>query len=181
MRTLQQLRLEFITYKIGPYEWLGDSPSRLDFYTEVAKGCDRILELGVYSGLSTTAFMLSQPKSLLSIDITDQFLSIKDELVENAKINGIDYNFVMTDDLTYEPFEHDMLFVDTTHTYEQTMAELNRFGPHARKKIVLHDMRSAFGVYNAVFQWLWENPQFHLVHHDARGDGVAVLERYTGS
>ena len=43
MRTLQQLRLEFLQYKIEPIGWLGDSPSRFDFYTETAIGCDTIL------------------------------------------------------------------------------------------------------------------------------------------
>ncbi|WP_155675218.1 hypothetical protein, partial [Burkholderia territorii] len=85
MRTVQQLRMEFLQYKIEPIGWLGDSPSRFDFYTRTAAGCDSILELGVFTGLTTTAFMLAQPKRLVSVDITDQYFHIQDELKHAAK------------------------------------------------------------------------------------------------
>ncbi|RDT01693.1 class I SAM-dependent methyltransferase [Burkholderia contaminans] len=138
MRTLQQLRLEFLQYKIEPIGWLGDSPSRFDFYTETAIGCDTILELGVFTGLTTTAFMLAQPKRLVSVDISDEHFRIRHELEQAAKELSVDFEFRIADDLAMEPLASDLLFIDTTHTYEQTLAELNRFGPLARKKIVPH-------------------------------------------
>ncbi|MEI7494563.1 MAG: hypothetical protein WCJ92_08240 [Alphaproteobacteria bacterium] len=49
-------------YPILPIDWLGDSPSRLDQYINLAIDCDEILELGVYSGLTTVAFLLALPK-----------------------------------------------------------------------------------------------------------------------
>ncbi|RQT39543.1 class I SAM-dependent methyltransferase [Burkholderia contaminans] len=179
MRTLQQLRLEFLQYRIEPVGWLGDSPSRFDFYTETAIGCDTILELGVFTGLTTTAFMLAQPKRLVSVDISDEHFRIRHELEQAAKDLSVDFEFRIADDLAMEPLASDLLFIDTTHTYEQTLAELNRFGPLARKKIVLHDMTTA-GVYQAVFQWLWDNKQFHITYHDSRGCGAVVCERHVG-
>lgn len=177
MRSLQQLRSEFLTYSIHPTGWLGDSPSRFDFYTEMARGCDEILELGVFTGLSTTAFLLAKPKRLVAVDITGDYFAIRPELERSARALGVDFEFRIADDLTMEPVASDLLFIDTTHTYDQTMAELDRYGPLARKRIVLHDMNSA-GVFQAVFQWLWNNKAFHVVHHDSRGCGAVVIDRY---
>ena len=97
------------------------------------------------------------PKSLrVSVDISDEHFRIRHELEQAARDLSVDFEFRIADDLAMEPLASDLLFIDTTHTYEQTLAELNRFGPLARKKIVLHDMTTA-GVYQAVFQWLWDN------------------------
>ncbi len=180
MRHLQRLRLDFMAYQIEPTGWLGDSPSRFDFYTNIARDCDHILELGVFTGLTTTAFMLAQPKSLISVDTTDQYFHIQDDLKAAAVAAGIAFEFRMLDDLTMPPVPCDLLFIDTTHTYDQTLSELNRFGQFARKKIVLHDMNVA-GVYQAVFQWLWDNKNFHITYHDSMGCGAVVLERYFGA
>jgi hypothetical protein len=62
MNNIQDLRHLFMLGRILPLDWLGDSPSRFDMYTKFAEGCESILELGVYSGLTTTAFLLSIPK-----------------------------------------------------------------------------------------------------------------------
>jgi hypothetical protein len=180
MRSLQELRAAFLEYQIEPTGWLGDSPSRFDFYTEVARGCDTILELGVFTGLTTTAFLLAGPRRLVSVDITDQYFHIREDIECAAKLIDVEFDFRVADDLVMEPFPCDLLFIDTTHTFEQTMAELNRFGPHTKRKIVLHDAVMA-GVFQAVFQWLWENKNFHVVHHDSRGSGAIVLERYFGA
>lgn len=180
MRNLQQIRIDFQRYLIHPIDWLGDSPSRFDLYTELSQGCESILELGVYSGLSTVAFLLSNPKKIRSIDITSEYFKIFNEVDYNAKILNIDYQFIVMDDLNYISDGHDLLFIDTSHSYEHTLAELNRFGQNTRKKIILHDVSSFFGVYQSVFQWLWENKNFHITLHDTRGDGVIVLERLFG-
>lgn len=181
MDTLQSLRLQFIQYQVHPTEWLGDSPSRFDAYTAYAKGCDSILELGVYSGLTTTAFLLANPKKIVSIDITDEYFKNKYLLEQLASSLNIQYEFYVTNDLEFTSNGHDLLFIDTSHTYEQTLAELNKFGQLTQKRIVLHDVSSFFGVYRAVFEWLWENKNFHVVEHDTRGDGVVVLDRLFGS
>jgi hypothetical protein len=180
MRSLQELRAEFLEYRIEPTGWLGDSPSRFDFYTETARGCETILELGVFTGLTTTALMLASPKRLVSVDISDAYFHIRSEVEAAAKTLGVDFEFRMADDLVMDAFPCDLLFIDTTHTYEQTLAELNRFGPLTRRKIILHDTAMA-SVFQAVFQWLWENKTFHIVHHDSRGSGAMVLERYFGA
>lgn len=180
MKNLQELRTEFIGYRITPTEWLGDSPSRFDQYTNLAKDCDEILELGVYSGLTSVAFLLALPKKLISIDITDTYFNVKDEVSNAANKLHIDYKFLIMNDLEYESHGQDLLFIDTSHTYEHTLLELKHFGQLTRKKIILHDVSSFIGVYRAVFEWLWANKNFYISFHDTRGDGLIVLDRHVG-
>lgn len=180
MSNIQDLRQRFMLGRIPPLDWLGDSPSRFDMYTKFSEGCESILELGVYSGLTTTAFLLSIPKKIISIDITDQYFSNKNLLKDIAKNMGVDYTFLLMNDLEFESAGQDLLFIDTTHTFEQTLAELNKFGQLTRKRIILHDVSSHMGVYRAVFQWLWNNKNFYIKYHDSRGDGLIVLDRMVG-
>jgi len=174
---LIQLRQDFINRLIKPIEWLGDAPERFDDYTRYAEGCESILELGVYSGLSTAAFLSARPKKLTSLDVTFKNLSVRKELDEIAKRQGTDLKFLEINDLEYVSEGHDLLFIDTTHAYKHTLLELERFGQLTRKRIVLHDVASHMGVYKAVFEWLWENKNFYISEHDSRGDGVCVLQR----
>lgn len=181
MRNLQELRKQFTTYKILPIDWLGDSPTRFDDYTRYAQNCESILELGVYTGLATTAFLLAQPKKLTSIDLTSQFMTVLDELKITATKQGTLFELIVMNDLEFMSESHDLLFIDTTHTYEQTTQELEIFGQKTNKRIVLHDIASHIGVYQAVFEWLWKNKNFYISEHDNRGDGVIVLQRYVGA
>lgn len=178
--SIQELRRKFVNREIGPFDWLGDSPMRFDDYTRYAAGCKRILELGVYTGLSTAAWLMAEPESLVSIDITDEYFSLRPSIEKIARDMGIDYQFLKMNDLDYKSTGHDLLFIDTTHTFEQTIQELNNFGQFTSKRIVMHDMASHPGVYQAVFQWLWENKNFRIIEHDSRGNGVVVMERYKG-
>jgi hypothetical protein len=180
-RNLQQLRKEFTTFKIKPTEWLGDSPTRFDDYTRYATGCETILELGVYTGLATCAFLLAQPKKITSIDITSEYLKILEDLNFAADKQNTHFQFFEMNDLEFANDGQDLLFIDTTHTYEQTKEELKKFGHITKKRIVLHDIASHFGVYRAVVEWLWENKDFFISEHDNRGDGIIVLQKYSGT
>lgn len=177
---IQQLRKKFMGREITPLDWLGDSPTRFDDYTRYAKDCKKILELGVYTGLSTAAWLMAKPDSIISIDITDEYFYLRPCIEKIARDLGVAYEFIKMNDLDYKPDAHDFLFIDTTHTFEQTIQELNVFGQFTSKRIVLHDVASHLGVYHAVLKWLWENKNFRIVEHDNRGDGVIVLERYFG-
>ena len=177
-KSLQDIRMDFISSKIRPLEWLGDNASRIDDYTRLAKDCDVILELGVYTGLTTTAFLLAKPKRLISIDNNSVHFSLLHELNRLAALQETDFTFLNINDLDYESDGQDLLLIDTTHYYDQTLKELEKFGPRTRKRIVLHDCASHEGVFQAVAEWLWHHKLFHIAEHDNRGDGICVLERY---
>jgi hypothetical protein len=91
MRTLEDLRADYVDLKIVPTNWLGDSPTRFDTYKRYASSVDSIIEFGVYTGLSTCAWLSGRPKRLRSYDITDRYLSVLDELAHNAEQNGTDF------------------------------------------------------------------------------------------
>lgn len=98
-----------------------------------------ILELGVRSGFSTSAFLAAAEKAqghLWSIDVNDPE-------VQAHWLDSVLWTFIKGDDVAV-PFVApgiDVLFVDTIHTYAHTLAELNRFVPMVKPggTVLLHD------------------------------------------
>jgi hypothetical protein len=75
------------------------------------------------------------------------------DIVKNPNINevinltreyGINYQFVETDVLKLEIEETELLFIDTLHTYNQLICELDLHSEKCTKYIILHDT-TAFG------------------------------------
>ncbi|MCA8274071.1 hypothetical protein LGN17_16385 [Burkholderia sp. AU30280] len=58
----------------------------------------------------------------MSVDISDEHFHIRRELEQAAQDLLVDFEFRIADDLAMEPLASDLLFIDTTHTYEQTLA-----------------------------------------------------------
>ena len=178
MRTLEELRQAFVNLEIKPTAWLGDSPQRFDTYQRYAGQVDSIVEFGVYTGLSTCAWLMGHPKKLRSYDITDENLSVLGELMYNADSNQIDFEFAIANSLKIEIEPCDLLFIDTVHKYDHCLAELDRHGRQAQRYIVLHDPSDWPGVFEAVIKYLHHNRQWHIVEHCNRNSGLLVLERY---
>jgi hypothetical protein len=178
MRTLTELRQDFIDLKILPTAWLGDSPSRFDTYARYASQVDSIVEFGVYTGLSTCAWLSGQPKKLRSYDITNANLTVLNELNHCANQNKTDFVFEIANSLEIEIEPCDLLFIDTVHTKQHCLAELDRHAGNAGRYIVLHDPTEWPGVFEAVITFLHYNHEWHIVEHCNQGSGLLVLERY---
>jgi len=178
MRTLDQLKQAFINLEIKPTAWLGDSPQRFDTYQRYASQVDSIVEFGVYTGLSTCAWLMGQPKKLRSYDITAANLSVLDEFKYNATLNQTDFEFAIANSLEIDIDPCDLLFIDTVHKYNHCLAELNRHAEKAKRYIVLHDPSDWPGVFEAVIKYLHHNRQWHIIEHCNRNSGLLVLERY---
>jgi predicted O-methyltransferase YrrM len=178
MRTFKELKQAFVNLEIQPTKWLGDSPQRFDTYQRYAGQVNSIVEFGVYTGLSTCAWLMGHPKKLRSYDITDANLSVLDELKFNADCNQIDFEFALANSLEIDIEPCDLLFIDTVHKYDHCLAELNRHGEKAQKYIVLHDPSDWPGVFEAVAKYLHQNRQWHIIEHCNQGSGLLVLERY---
>jgi hypothetical protein len=178
MRNLDQLREDFVNLNIKPTAWLGDSPDRYDTYARYAGQVDSIVEFGVYTGLSTCAWLSGKPKTLRSYDITDSNLSVLAELEANAKLNGTDFEFAIANSLEIDIEPCDLLFIDTVHKKDHCLAELDRHAPKANRYIVLHDPSDWPGVFEAVIVFLHHNRQWHIVEHCNKNSGLLVLERY---
>jgi hypothetical protein len=178
MRTLDQLKKDFVELKIPPLAWLGDSPGRFDTYQRYASQVKSIVEFGVYTGLSTCAWLSGQPKKLRSYDITDANLTVLDELKHNARLNSTDFEFAIANSLEIDIDPCDLLFIDTVHTKKHCLAELDRHANNAQKYIVLHDPTEWPGVFEAVITFLHHNHAWHIIEHCNKGSGLVVLERY---
>lgn len=178
MRSLDQLKKDFINLEIEPTDWLGDSPSRFDTYARYASQVDSIVEFGVYTGLSTCAWLSGKPKKLRSYDITDRNLSVLPELEYNAQLNETDFTFKIANSLEIDIEPCDLLFIDTVHKFDHCLAELNRHANKAGRYIVLHDPSDWPGVFEAVIKYLHYNRSWHIVEHCNKNSGLLVLERY---
>ncbi len=107
---------------------------------QLARDCTTIVEWGVRGGVSTWAFLDGLPPDgrLYSVDIVD--------CVVPPRVSGDPrWTFVVGDDLDPEvraqiPATADLVFIDTSHTYEQTVAELGIVLDYAPRKIVMHDV-----------------------------------------
>ena len=178
MRTLEQLKKDFVELRIPPVAWLGDSPDRFDTYQRYASQVESIVEFGVYTGLSTCAWLSGQPKRLRSYDITDANLTVLDELKHNAQLNGTDFEFVIANSLEIDIEPCDLLFIDTVHKRDHCLAELDRHAKNAQRYIMLHDPSDWPGVFEAVIVFLHHNRQWHIIEHCNKNSGLVVLERY---
>jgi hypothetical protein len=101
---------------------------------ELSKECDHITEMGVRNVVSTWAFMLRDPKTLIGIDIH------RNENVDKALVIYPKWKFIQADTTKIEIEETDLLFIDTLHTYSQLKKELQLHASKVKKFLVFHDV-----------------------------------------
>jgi len=110
------------------------------YYDILLKDYKSVLELGVRWGTSTTALLLAVKKTgghLTSIDISECIGA--QEMIKKLKLSRY-WTFIHSNDLDVEWNKQiDMLFIDTSHTYSQTLAELEKYSPYVTGVIYLHD------------------------------------------
>lgn len=116
-----------------------DIQGHLDTFVHAAIDADTIIELGVRSGISTIAWLhgLNGRGHLWSVDIQPRPELIPD--VDN-------WTFIQADDCSDEvldqlPEQVDIVFIDTSHAYDQTLRELELYYPRVKAggRIFLHD------------------------------------------
>jgi cephalosporin hydroxylase len=155
-----------------------------------------IVELGVWDCTSTWAMLGGFPKKLRSYDICHLKPNMpgcpadaRDYVseVEAACVDsGVDFEFIHKSSLEVELEEHDLLFIDTLHTYAQLTAELKMHSGKTRKTIVMHDT-SIFGnvdqhgktpgLWNAIVDFLSTHPEWKLKRRIEDTYGLTILER----
>lgn len=158
-----------------------------DFYQHVttlhklAWQYDHITEMGVRSGISTTAILSGQPKTHIAYDIVEH-PQVK---MIAAVHNKTAFDFRLKDVLTIDIEPTDLLFIDTIHTYTQLRAEFERHAHQVRHRIVLHDT-STYGPHGedgsrpglmAAVNDLVRTGAFHIEHHYLNNNGLMVLKR----
>jgi hypothetical protein len=152
-----------------------------------------ILELGSAFGRSAAALALGNPTArIMSVDMYWQEIGERAPEVDFspagntarlAKLGIHNVSFIQDNTLTMptpnedenDPFPIDLLWHDCSHTYEDVIHDLNKFGGFA-KVIMVHDYTESQvspvpgiiqfpGVTRAVDQYLYEHPEFHIIHH----------------
>lgn len=169
-----------------------DINEHLPILYEYASMCDHITEMGVRAGVSTTAFLYSNPKKLFCYDI------YIDENVKTwfdyAQSIGKDYHYIKSDVTTIEIESTDLLFLDTVHQYKQLKTELSLHAKQVKKFIIFHDTET-FGTYGqdptvdfgfdgrigiiyAIQEFLHNNPIWHIVYQTHNNNGLMIIKKY---
>jgi hypothetical protein len=176
-----------------------DINEHLPTLLKYSKECSHITEMGVRWVSSTWALLLSNPDKFISYDIVKN--DNINEVINLSNEYGINYRFIESDVLqcTIEPTE--LLFIDTLHTYNQLIQELNIHSDKVSKYIILHDtvtfgyvdemiyetasntikgqIITKNGLMNAVNDFLATPNGSHWLIHDVyeNNNGLLVLKR----
>lgn len=154
----------------------GDNLNRKNFYIETFSGFDKLVELGVAKG-ETSKIFLSCVKEVVGIDIQNSV--DLDHINDYANSIGSKFTFIHADDLSVEPIDCDILFIDTSHTEEHTYKELKKFSPHVKTFIALHDINpEKFDTLKGFNRWYAEegtNWEEYYRDHDVCG--LLVIKR----
>ena len=169
-----------------------DINEHLPVLRKYAEECDTVTEMGVRSVVSTFAFLIAKPKSLVSIDLyhPSRWPNGKENIAlveEWAKETGVDFRFVEGSTREIIIDETDFLFIDTWHVYEQLKIELERHGNKARKYIGFHDTTlfenfgetlGHGGLWPAIAEFLEANPHWRIKERRTNNNGLTILERH---
>lgn len=157
--------------------------------TVVERNAQTVVELGVRSGNSTVALLAGIEQTggqLWSVDI--HLMPYQDYAILRRASKG-SWTFVIGDDLAVSdqiPDQIDVLFIDSSHFYDHTLAELDLYGSRA-STILLHDTElehpdgapnaPAFPVRTAIEEWCAETGRTWLNLTNCYGLGIiAPLE-----
>jgi cephalosporin hydroxylase len=147
-----------------------------------AEQSETVVELGMRKIVSTWAFLAGKPKQLISVDITHPRDYGADlwEVEDAAREAGIEFDFVLKSSLEIDLPEHDFLFIDTLHTYDQLTAELERHHPKVKKFIAMHDTNLSGDPDNmrgAVNDFLDRHREWEVAEHFDNNNGLTILKR----
>jgi predicted O-methyltransferase YrrM len=164
---------------------IGDHLPRL--FAEADRPAVTVLELGVRSGNSTSAFLAAAEKNdgqVWSADIVRP--RVPTEWFESPYWTFVEGNDLGLADLL--PVAVDVLFIDTSHAYKQTLAELEMYAGRVRPggKIILHDTEleypeaadagdPAFPVAVALREWASKQDDEPMIEWVSGCYGLAVV------
>ena len=116
-----------------------DMAPHISTLTKLARRCAVIVEFGVRGGVSTWALLDGLPPTgqLYSVDVVDCVVPPRVSIDPR-------WTFIVGDDLDPDvqaqlPDRADLVFIDTNHEYEQTVAELAYAQTFLPDRIVMHD------------------------------------------
>lgn len=173
-------------------------PSELNLHIPLlyhfAGNARRPLELGVYQGNSTVAFMCAcslAGRRLCSVDLVDYEESVRERL-RSLELNDSLWVFVRGSDVAPETVKEvrrvnktfDFIFVDTSHVREHTVQELAVYYPLLENGGVMafHDTHTelyAGGVYEPLLEFMADHPECQIIHDEPRSYGLTAIQKAT--
>jgi cephalosporin hydroxylase len=161
-----------------------DIQEHLDFIYDFCrtKNITKVVEYGTRDGHSTTAF-LHAGATVICVDLVKTQRA--NQIQENA---GENMGFTISNTADYElPYDVDLLFIDTLHTYAHVKAELATIKGKFPKYIMFHDTvlngswdednKGGYGIMSAILEFMAQAPYFVIVHRP-NNCGLTVIERY---
>lgn len=135
---------------------------------DLAAEAHSVVEFGVRAGVSTWALLDGLPAdgTLTSVDV--ERWPLPPRVTDDPR-----WTFIEGDDLTVPLPDADLVLIDTSHTYPQTLAELRRAVTLGVSVIALHDW-SLEPVQSAVVRWMPDD--WTITVHPSRW-GLAVVRR----
>ena len=164
------------------YQQLCKTPSDINEHLPTLKKyaliSDVIIELGVRGMVSTWALLAGLPKEMLSVDIVDpsEHKGNVDETGKVAETEGVYWRFLKASSLEAELHRHDLLFIDTIHSYEQLIQELKLHSPHTTKYIIMHDTVMP-EMRRAINEFLVGNNDWKVKEVFTNNNGLVVMQR----
>jgi hypothetical protein len=182
------------------YQNLTITPSDINEHLPTLKKyseeCEHITEMGVRWIVSTYAFLMGNPKKLISIDIQHpntwgtNFNHVKAFALEK----NIDFGFILGNTLEIDIEETDLLFIDTWHAYKQLKGELEKHHSKVKKYIILHDTSNFEftdedsyeiwgwkgdnkGLWPAIEEFIQTNPEWNIHERYTNNNGLTILKR----
>lgn len=158
------------------WKMVGDMYKRMDFIVDRFSGLDSIVEFGPYEGCSTAAWIMARPKKFTTVD---QGIKLNiEEYHAAAKEVGVDFKFILGNDLNIDIEPADLLFIDTMHTAEHTYNELNKHAKKIKRYLAFHDVNpERFGTIEGIKRWWANNADWKAAYQDFNDCGFMILER----
>ena len=154
--------------------------------------CDHITEMGVRGIVSTWAWLASAPKDgLHSYDLyhPSRWNGDLQSVIDTAEAYKLKFTFTEADVTKIEIEPTDLLFIDTTHNYDQLQLELKLHASKVKKYICFHDTTTfahrnetftlveGKGLWDAVTEFLEENDEWEIEAKFTNNNGFTVIKR----
>ena len=139
---------------------------------------DVIVELGVRGMVSTWGLLAGLPREMCSLDIVhpSEHKGNVEEAEEMAKKEGVSWKFLKVSSLDVELPRHDLLFIDTIHSYEQLSQELKLHSSYTTKYIIMHDTVIP-EMKQAIDEFLAGNNDWKVKEVFENNNGLTILQR----
>lgn len=163
---------------------VSDINEHLPTLYKYGKMVKHITEFGVRRGISTIAWLYSNPEELISYDISDRKFDHK--LFKSLTPVSTNFVYILGNTLEIIIKETDLLFIDTYHTYTQLSNELRLHGNKSRKYLIFHDTKifelvgedkKEPALQKAIDEFITSNKHWVLKEKFENNNGLIILER----